>query len=324
MMSKPGLRTCLAVSALTLALSTPARAQGTTPPAAPPAAPPADAAPAQPPPAPAPAPAAPTQQPAAPAQQPAAPAQPPGYPPQPGYPPPGYPPPGYPPQPGYPPPGYAQQPGYPPSGYPPPGYPPTGAPPPGYGYPPGAYPPPPPKPAARSTFLAMMFLGVNSLQGDSGQHFGPGFRLGTILGGRVNDMFSINGELTLDFLNQNDLPAGQTITEVEVDLAVSPLFHVHTGHLELVVGPKLGLMADSVQVDVDGTTTMDSGSGIVYGLNAGLFAPVSRAVSLGGLVSFVGRKFNKICTTDATGVDTCQTDNLPTDKVLGIAFAVIF
>ncbi len=242
---------------------------------------------------------------------------------------PGYPPTGYPQQPGYPPPGYAQQPGYPPPGYPPPGYPPpgyppAGAPPPGYGYPPGAYPPPPPKPAGKSTFLAMIFLGVNSLQGDSGQHFGPGFRLGTILGGRVNDMFSINGELTLDFLNQNDLPPGDTITEVEIDLAVSPLFHVHAGRLELVVGPKLGVMTDSAQIDVDGTTTTGSGSGVVYGLNAGLFAPVSRAVSLGGLVSFVGRKFNKICTTDTTGVDTCQTDSLPTDKILGIAFAVIF
>jgi len=321
MMSKPGQRTCLAVSALALALSTPALAQGTTPPAAPPAAPPADAAPAQPPTAPAqpaaPAPAAPAQQPAAPAQPSAAPAQPPGYPP-PGYPPPGYPPPGYPPQPGYPPTGYAQ-PGYPPPGYPPPGYPP-----PGYGYPPGAYPQqPPPKPAGKSTFLAMIFLGVNSLQGDSGQHYGPGFRLGTILGGRVNDMFSINGELTFDFLNQNDLPPGDTITELEVDIALSPLFHVHTGNLELVVGPKLGFMGDSAQLDVGGTTTTGSGSGFVYGLNAGLFAPVSRAVSLGGLVSFVGRKFNKICTTDTTGLDTCQTDNLPTDKVLGIAFAVI-
>ncbi len=330
---------CLVGPALSLAISATALAQGTTAPPAPPAAPPAAGEPAPPPPT-TPTPAQPgtPPQPGKPAPLP----PPPGYPQQqPGYPPPGYPPPAYPQQPGYPPPGYSQQPGYPPPGYsqqpgyPPPGYsqqpgyPPPGYtqqpgyPPPGYAYPPNYYArPAPPPPAGKHGFLAMVFLGVNSLAGSTGQNENVGFRLGTIMGGRVNESFSINGEFTLDVLNPKNVPSNVDLTEFELDLAISPLFHVQTGsNVELVVGPKLGIM---VYEKDDGGSPVIKGNGYVYGLNAGAFASISRSVSLGGLISFAARKFTEV--QDCAPDGTCTTDdNLPgADKVFGITGAILF
>ncbi|HEX4406568.1 MAG TPA: hypothetical protein VH560_17135, partial [Polyangia bacterium] len=257
-----------------------------------------------------------------PQQQPGYPQQQPGYPP-PGYPPPGYPQQAYPPsgypqqQPGYPPPGYSQQqPGYPPPGYPQqPGYPP-----PGYAYPPGYYSrPAPPPPTGKPGFLGLVYLGVNSLQGATGNNYDVGFRIGTIMGGRVNDQFSINGELTIDALNQKN-SSNADVSEIEADLALSPLFHVHSGNLELVVGPKLGVMG--YEYDAGGSTLF-KGHGWVYGVNAGAFASISRAVSIGGLVSFEARSFTQAqqCATS----DDCSDVKTPdADKVLGITGAIIF
>jgi hypothetical protein len=318
---------CLVGSALSLAISATALAQGATAPPTPPAAPPASGEPAPPPPT--------TPTPPAPAQpgtppQPGTPAPlspPPGYPQQqPGYPPPGYPPPAYPQQPGYPPPGYSQQPGYPPPGYayPPPGYPqqqPPGYPPPGYAYPPSYYArPAPPPPAGKHGFLAMVFLGVNSFAGSTGQNKDVGFRLGTIMGGRVNESFSINGEFTVDVLDPKNSP-NVDVTAFEVDLALSPLFHVETGNVELVIGPKLGFMI--YELDDSGGSPLSKGNGYVYGLNAGAFASVSRSVSIGGLISFAGRKFTQFqdC-LDGTCLDDANKPSA--DKVFGITGAVLF
>jgi len=319
---------CVLGSALSLAVSATALAQGAAAPPPPPAAPPASVEPAPPPPT-TPAPPAQPGTPPQPASPPPPMTPPPGYPQQQ----PGYPPPGYPQQPGYPPPGYPQQPGYPPPGYPQqPGYPPPaypqqpGYPPPGYAYPPSYYTrPAPPPPGHKHGFLAMVFLGVNSLQGSTGKNEDVGFRLGTIMGGRVNESFSINGELTLDILNPKNVPSGVDVTEVEVDIALSPLFHVQLDNVELVAGPKLGFMGYSEQSSDMGLSSSVSGNGYVYGLNAGVFASISRSTSIGGLISFAGRKFTQVCQTDDTGAQTCSSDNLPgADKVLGITGAILF
>ena len=224
------------------------------------------------------------------------------------------PPPGYPPQPGYsPPPGYYPPPPYPP----PPGY--AGAP----------YPPPPAvvaAPPGRSGFLAMIFTGVHSFQGDSGKNLDMGFRMGAILGGRLNDRVSLNGELTMDILNPKNLPSGADDTIVFADLAFSPLFHAPLAEkAELVVGPKLGVfgVAESVKVDgVDeGTATAH---GFVIGVNLGVFGAISRRVSLGGLISFVVRDPTQACITPSGGTESCSSDNLQSNKVLGFTGAVLF
>jgi hypothetical protein len=246
--------------------------------------------------------------------------------PPPGYPQQAYPQqqPGYPAQPGYPQQTYPQQqPGYPQQGYPqqpPPGYQP---PPPGY---PQAY-SATPAPQGKHGFLPLLYLGVNSFQGDSGANLGPGFRMGAILGGRVTPQLSLNGEMTLDFLNIKNLSAGADASAVAVDLAFSPLFHLELSPVaELVIGPKLGIQVTSEQDSLDGldqgTTT---GNGWVFGVNAGVFASVSPSTSLGLLVNFEGRTYSEMCFTPPGGSENCSSNlKPPSDKVLGINGAVMW
>jgi hypothetical protein len=255
---------------------------------------------------------------------------------QPGYPPPGYPAQGYPAQPGYPPQGYPAQPGYPPAGYPPPqGYPAPGYPPQGYpaqpGYPPPGYPPPqgypPPGPMVapvRSGFLAMIYLGPHFFLGDSGNGLGTGVRFGTILGGRINQRVSLNGELSFDFLNQKNTDPTVDSTAVEVDFAFSPLYHIPSGNLEFVVGPKLALSVGSQTNTSGGATDTTSVSGVGYGANAGLFVLASRSIAIGGLASFVARRFTQECFTPDGGSESCASIPATTDKVLSFTGAILF
>jgi hypothetical protein len=335
------LRPLLMGAALVLSLSS--AAVGQQPP---PAAPPPDPnQPAQAPPAP---------QPGAPAQPdnpqggyPAQPSYPPpqGYPAQPGYPPPqgydpnqpGYPPPqgypaqGYPAQPGYPPPGYPAQPGYPPPGYPAqPGYPPPGYPaqpgypPPGYPAQPGYPPPGTMRAPVRSGFLAIIYLGPHFFLGDNASDLGPGFRLGTILGGRLNERFSINGELTFDFLNQRNTDPTVDSSAIEIDFAFSPLFHIPSGNMEFVVGPKLALSVGEKTDMTGGATDTTSVTGVGYGVNTGLFVLLSRSTAIGGMATFIARHFTESCYTPDGGAQMCQSISGDTDKVLSISAALLF
>jgi hypothetical protein len=265
---------------------------------------------------------------------PAQPAPPPaGYPPPQGYAPPpstGAPPEGYgqPPQPGYgqqpppaygqqPPPAYGQQPppGYqqPPQGYgqpPPPGY---GAPPPGYGQPP----PPPPGGRRRGGFLALPYLGIHSYQGDSGNGYGAGLRLGSFLGGRLNETFSLNGDISIDAENPDDelgLDSAATI-----DLAFAPLYHIDTGgSLEVVIGPRLGFFL-SAQEDLLGITYRQTG--VTFGFRVGGFVPITPGTSLGGLIGFDFKKMTEACIEDDCGDVPDEVDSL---KVLSIAAGALF
>jgi hypothetical protein len=254
-----------------------------------------------------------------------------------GAPPPAAPPPADQPAQAAPPPGYPpaqqvdpqQQPGYPQQGYPQQGYPQQqGYPPPPQGYlAPAAAAPPPPAPVGRHGFLPIIYIGANSFQGKTGDGLGVGFRLGTILGGRLNEQFSINGELTIDVLNPSNVPSGEDLTVVEVDLALSPLFHAPVGmNGEFVVGPKLGFMGGSSQDMVGGVSQGEgSATGYVYGINAGMFFNVSQTTALGGLLSFQGRSYSKVCFTPPGGSQSCSSTGLPdADKVLGISGAVTF
>jgi hypothetical protein len=252
-----------------------------------------------------------------------------------GAPPPGAPPPvadpnappaGYPPPPaGYPPPqqGYPQaQPGYPPpqQGYPQPGYQQQGYPP-----PPSAYAAQPAVPEKHG-FLPIIYLGVNSFQGHAGDGLGPGFRIGTILGGRLTPQFSLNGELTIDVLNVNNVPSGTDVTTVEIDFALSPLFHQQLSPTaELVLGPKLGFVGGASSSSVGGQSQGDASvSGYVFGLNAGAFFSISQSTELGGLLTFEGRKYSQACFTPPGGTQDCTLPIPIADKVLGISGAILF
>jgi len=241
-----------------------------------------------------------------------------------------------PPQPGYaepaapPPPGYAP----PPAGYtpPPPGYAP---PPPGYAQPPPAYPPPPPygyqQPPGvathpRSGALFMPYLGVNSFQGDTGNNTDPGLRIGGLGGGHVNELLSLNGEVTIDFVNPKNVPSGVDESIIELDLAFSPLLHAAPApNFELVIGPKLGFWFGAAEATSGGMTAKSSAQGWLLGINGGAFFTVSPSVSIGGLISFVTRNLTKVCNTLPGFAEQCMTDNLgDADKVLGFTGAVLF
>jgi hypothetical protein len=229
----------------------------------------------------------------------------------------------YPPAPAntYPPPGYSYP---PPNAYaPPPGYyaPPSNAP-----YPSSYAPPPPPADRRHRGFLAMPFLGINSYQGDKGANLGPGFRLGTLLGGRINEMFSINGELTFDFANPENVPAGVDVTMLDLVLTVSPLYHFIAGNIEVVVGPKFGGHSFTQQQNDTGLgDSKRTWNGYVIGLNGGVFAAVSRGMSLGGLLSLESRTAHEYCFTDPGFAEQCTTNNTGSSfRVLGFMAALLF
>ena len=209
---------------------------------------------------------------------------------------------------------YGQQPGYyqqPPTAYQPP--------PPGY-----AAAPPPPR--GKHGFLALPYLGFESHRGDTGVGLGAGAMFGVLLGGRINEMFSINGEFRVDVLNPTDVMSGYDVTIAEVDLAVSPLFHVPFDAGEFVVGPKLGFFGFSEQDKYDGVDAGKySASGFVAGVNSGVFFNVSRSVELGGMLSLTIRDPSQRCSTPAGGVENCNsTIDYVAEKVIGFHAGALF
>jgi hypothetical protein len=232
-----------------------------------------------------------------------------GYPPAQGYPrPQGYLPPPYPPVP--PAPGYTPQPGY----YAQPGY----APYPGYGpgYPQAA----PALEPRKHGFLALPFLGVHSYRNDTATNYDPGLRFGTLLGGRLNQTFSLSGQMTFDISNRND-PAGANVSEIALDMAFSPLVHLPVGELELVFGPKAGIFV----MDAESGYARAELSGYSLGVNAGLFVPLGPSSSLGALVAFDLRQADELCTTSGSVSESCiRLDDVDAIKVLGVSAALLF
>ena len=240
-----------------------------------------------------------------------------GYPPQQGYPQQqqGYPPP----QQGYPPPqGYQQPQQYPPAYQPPPGY----APPPGYGQP-GYGPPPPPH---RSGFLALPYLGFTRHLGDTGTNLGTGVALGALLGGRLNPQFSLNGEISINFLSVKNLPPGEESTAVEIDFTFSPLFHAPISNTaEFVLGPKLGFFGAAEERRYNGASLGTlSANGLAAGFNAGMFFAVSPSTSLGGMMSFTIRDPSTSCFKAPGGAEQCEDIDATAEKVLGFNFGALF
>ena len=132
----------------------------------------------------------------------------------------------------------------------------------------------------------MPFAGLHSYRNDNATGIDPGLRLGTFLGGRINDIASLNAELRLDITNPSDIPPGTDFTEVVFAFTFSPLFQIPAGAVEIVVGPKLGaFVLYAEQSDAGGSASADV-TGLVAGANLGVFVPVSPTTSLGVLISY--------------------------------------
>ena len=206
-------------------------------------------------------------------------------------------------------------------------YPPQQQPYPQPGYP-QQYPPPgsyqaPAAPQGHRGLLLMGFLGIQAFQGDTGVGLSPGLRLGGLLGFYATPMFSLNGELTLDFLNLDSSAGYSGATGVRALLALSPLFHFPAGNLELVVGPKFGGWGTTISDN--NSTTSASARGYVFGVNAGLFARAGN-VNLGGLFSFEAGIPTSIC-FDTGGGEVCHSatgSEQDADKIVAFNGAILF
>ncbi len=166
--------------------------------------------------------------------------------------------------------------------------------------PPGASQVPPPEAptavqesgaAPYKPFVLMPFVGVQSVQ-NANSNTGPGLRVGGVVGARINDQFSFNGELLFDLENFSNVPTSINESAYFLQVAAAPLFHVQASPtVEIVLGPKLGLFLEhaSVSGSLGGTYSLDlsgNAEGLLVGANAGAFFQVSDALSLGGLVNF--------------------------------------
>jgi len=182
-------------------------------------------------------------------------------------------------------------------------------------------PPPRPRPLRRKdVILFMPFVGIHSYQQAEAFNTDPGLRLGGFIGGRLNDIVSLNGEVRFDITNPGDLPAGTDVSEFAYSATFSPLFQLPTGGAEFVLGPKVGAVSVSQKFSDATTSFQTSGFGFVLGGNAGVFVPVSPATSLGVLLSFELAKVGVVC-----GGGSCNsTSDVPISKVLGLTASALF
>jgi hypothetical protein len=175
-----------------------------------------------------------------------------------------------------------------------------------------------------SGLLFLPSVGIHSFQNDSARAYDAGFRMGSLLGGRVNQFVSINGEAALDIMNPTGVPAGLNVSAMQLHAAFSPLAHARTGNLELVVGPKLGLFLIDIDVTGNGNEASSTARGWMYGLNIGMFGALTDTVSLGGRLSFDFQTVTTACISGTGVSETCQSpDDDETLKVLGVGLAML-
>jgi hypothetical protein len=173
--------------------------------------------------------------------------------------------------------------------------------------------------------LLSAFLGISSFQGTTSEGLSPGLRFGGLIGFYASPVFSLNGELSIDFLNPDSNFGNQTA--VRAAISFSPLYHLATtGNFEIVLGPKLGAWSED-DSDSDGNT-LGSLSGYLFGINAGAYTRVGTAL-LGGLFSFENGVWTKTCAAADPLMgnfdQVCvSVSNAPTDKILAFNLSALF
>jgi hypothetical protein len=152
----------------------------------------------------------------------------------------------------------------------------------------------------RSRFQFLPYLGLNLPMGDGWAGWKPSGRLGALLGWRLAERASIHAELDIEY-ERPDRKARQENDACKdddecfwtgffspprryIDVAASPLVEFGRGQIRL--GPKIGWFTSS---DTQKGKTSTS-SGVLFGLNAGLFVPWG-PVTIVGLVDLNFRIF---------------------------------
>jgi hypothetical protein len=170
----------------------------------------------------------------------------------------------------------------------------------------------------------MPYLGLNIPVGKSGDDLGSGFRMGAIVGGHVIPELSLNGELSIDFMNPKNVPSGASVTEVIADIVFSPLVHFGSDQIEVFAGPRIGAFGMSGSFSYGGSSTDDSAQGLAYGFNVGAAVPVGN-MAIGGLLVYTGRHATKVCSTLSGQSETCNSSPSGDDlKTLSIVGTVMF
>jgi hypothetical protein len=143
-----------------------------------------------------------------------------------------------------------------------------------------------------------------------------------MLGVRIGDHLSLNGELTYDVSNVS----GPVTLEQERFLraSVSPLIHVDARGMELGIGPKVGLYSRSSRYDAGGADLELTDSGYSTGINAGAFVPMSPQVSIGLLLSFEVMWARPTCFADSLLVEQQCGSTTDAGKLLGLTGALLF
>jgi hypothetical protein len=167
------------------------------------------------------------------------------------------------------------------------------------------------------------FLGLHSFVGNQVEDRSVGGSAGGLLGFHLSPVFSLAGELSFDVINfknnQNDLSGLAFV------LAVVPQFHIVAPTFEIIIGPKIGLWIEGIDSTYYGVTESSTASGLVVGVNAGMFFPVGRHLSIGGLLTFDLRPYNRYCLDTNTTSESCSSSNLPSSlKLWGLAGALLF
>ena len=90
-------------------------------------------------------------------------------------------------------------------------------------------------------------------------------RFGGLLGFRIGDHVSINGELTIDILN-GPTSRDDSYTEANATIGLSPLVAVPAGRIELAFGPKLAIWGADYYQD---SSARGNGGGTYSGTASG-------------------------------------------------------
>ena len=166
---------------------------------------------------------------------------------------------------------------------------------------------PPPVAVGRDHGLVLVpYFGFNLPVGSLAEVYSAGFRFGALVGWHVTPRMSMNGELTLDFMDADTDSSFVKPHERYLDFALSPLLHFRSG--EIVVGPKLGWFTNNRSDSDDDRVVYltygtrlglgpHSGQGLLLGINAGGFISVGK-LAIGLVASGTFRHF---ITVDCSG-----------------------
>lgn len=173
--------------------------------------------------------------------------------------------------------------------------------------------------------LALLSAGLQSIQND-GSPTGLGLRLGLVLGGRLDDRFSLNGEVVYDLLDPDHAVPGVIFYNFEASAA--PLFHLPLPWgTEALLGPKLGLFRAGASGQGERDATDAVYTGLLLGANLGAFVQVSRRneIEVGALVGFDLEKALSCGLNGNVGNGaSCTASALPVQEIISASAGVLF